>query len=63
MCQPANVLQDKAPEGGFVDTAAPHHFVRQAEVDGKRFLIVSGGNHHQGCGPACGMASLCAESD
>jgi glycine/D-amino acid oxidase-like deaminating enzyme/nitrite reductase/ring-hydroxylating ferredoxin subunit len=39
---------DKELEGGFIDTAAPHHFARQAEVDGKSYLIVSGGNHHQG---------------
>lgn len=38
--------------GNFATTERPRHEVRQAEVDGKRVLLVAGENHHQGCGRA-----------
>jgi hypothetical protein len=38
-------------DGNFATTERPRHEVRQAKVDGRRVLLVTGENHHQGCVP------------
>jgi glycine/D-amino acid oxidase-like deaminating enzyme/nitrite reductase/ring-hydroxylating ferredoxin subunit len=41
-------LPEGVQDGNFATTERPRHEVRQAEVDGKRVLLVAGENHHQG---------------